>query len=177
MSTRPSRVSTAAAANLATSVAPGAPAPLAARVPSCRTQRSDLRVVELLERSRCWPASLDCTQRRKINREHAQGAGGRAPPHVEQILAVIDAVCEQRLDSEYAELCRRVIGRLARKRPSPIVRGDLASGQRESCTPSVRSTSFSTPRKAPTLQPTSSAPGSRSRRRRWRTRPQWFVTY
>lgn len=46
-------------------------------------------------------------------------------PHVDQILAVTDAVCEQHLDSEYAELCRRVAGRLARKRPSPLVRGDL----------------------------------------------------
>jgi hypothetical protein len=46
-------------------------------------------------------------------------------PYVDQILALTDAVCEQHLDSEYAELCRRVVGRLARKRPSPLVRGDL----------------------------------------------------
>lgn len=36
-----------------------------------------------------------------------------------------DEVCEQHLDSEYAELCRRLLGRLARKRPSPLLRGDL----------------------------------------------------
>lgn len=46
-------------------------------------------------------------------------------PYAEQILAVTDAVCEQHLDSEHAELCRPVVGRLARKRPSPLVRGDL----------------------------------------------------
>ena len=46
-------------------------------------------------------------------------------PYVDQILAVTDVICEQHLDSEYAELCRRVVGRLARKRPSPLVRGDL----------------------------------------------------
>jgi hypothetical protein len=46
-------------------------------------------------------------------------------PYVDQILAVTDGVCEQHLDSEYAELFRRVVGKLARKRPSPLVRGDL----------------------------------------------------
>lgn len=56
--------------------------------------------------------------------ERAQGSGVHAP-YVDQILAVTDAVCEQHLGSEYAELCRRVVGRLARKRPSPLVRGDL----------------------------------------------------
>ena len=28
-------------------------------------------------------------------------------------------------DAEYADLCRRLVARLARKRPSPLVRGDL----------------------------------------------------
>ena len=36
-----------------------------------------------------------------------------------------DAVCTQHLDAEYGELCRRLIGKLARKRPSPLARGDL----------------------------------------------------
>ena len=45
--------------------------------------------------------------------------------YVDPILAQTDAVCEQHLDAEYAELCRRVVGKLARKRPSPLVRGDL----------------------------------------------------
>ncbi len=46
-------------------------------------------------------------------------------PYAEQIVAVTDAVCEHHLDAEYAELSRRLVGRLARKRPSPLVRGDL----------------------------------------------------
>ena len=46
-------------------------------------------------------------------------------PYADQIIAVTDAFCEQHLDAEYAELCRRVVGRLRRKRPSPLVRGDL----------------------------------------------------
>jgi hypothetical protein len=33
-----------------------------------------------------------------------------------------EAYCAERLDSEYAELCRRLVAKLARKRPSPLVR-------------------------------------------------------
>lgn len=40
------------------------------------------------------------------------------------IVAVTDQACEQHLDGEYAELCRSLVGRLARRRPSPLVRGD-----------------------------------------------------
>jgi len=44
---------------------------------------------------------------------------------VEQVLARTDAFCLEHLDAEYASLCRRLTGRLARKRPSPLTRGDL----------------------------------------------------
>jgi len=47
-----------------------------------------------------------------------------ALPHAERVIAVTDAVCLEYLDAEYAELCRRLAGRLARKRPSPLARGD-----------------------------------------------------
>ena len=43
---------------------------------------------------------------------------------VAAIVAVTDLACEQHLDGEYAELCRSLVDRLARKRPSPLVRGD-----------------------------------------------------
>ena len=43
---------------------------------------------------------------------------------VAAILAITDPVCEQHFDREYAQLCRSLVGRLARKRPSPLVRGD-----------------------------------------------------
>ncbi len=43
----------------------------------------------------------------------------------EQIIAVTDEVCLEHLDEEYADLCRRLVAKLARKRPSPLVRGDL----------------------------------------------------
>jgi hypothetical protein len=43
---------------------------------------------------------------------------------VATIVAIIDLVCEQHLDGEYAVLCRTLTVRLARKRPSPLDRGD-----------------------------------------------------
>lgn len=39
------------------------------------------------------------------------------------ILAVTDEACEAHLDGEYAQCCRVLIGRLARKRPSHLARG------------------------------------------------------
>lgn len=41
-----------------------------------------------------------------------------------QIIDVTDAACREHLDDEYRLLVRRLVARLARKRPSPIVRGD-----------------------------------------------------
>jgi len=45
-------------------------------------------------------------------------------PYADQVVAVTDAVCRERLDVEYADLCRAVVGKLGRKRPSPLTRGD-----------------------------------------------------
>jgi uncharacterized protein DUF6398 len=42
---------------------------------------------------------------------------------VAEIVELTDPVCVLRLDREYAELCRRLVVKLARKRPSPIERG------------------------------------------------------
>lgn len=44
---------------------------------------------------------------------------------VGEILAITDRVCLGHLDGEYAELCRRLVAKLARKRPSPLARGAL----------------------------------------------------
>jgi hypothetical protein len=41
-----------------------------------------------------------------------------------EILAIIDEACASHLDDEYARLCRVLVARLARKRPSPLIRGD-----------------------------------------------------
>jgi uncharacterized protein DUF6398 len=42
---------------------------------------------------------------------------------VDEIEAFTDQFCAERLDAEYADLCRRLIAKLARKRPTPLVRG------------------------------------------------------
>lgn len=42
----------------------------------------------------------------------------------EAVLALADSFCDRHLDAEYKELCRRLIHKLARKRPSPLSRGE-----------------------------------------------------
>ena len=49
---------------------------------------------------------------------------GKLRVRVQDIAGLTDAACAERLDLEYAELCRRLLAKLARKRPSPIERGD-----------------------------------------------------
>lgn len=41
-----------------------------------------------------------------------------------EIVAITDQLCLGCLDREYAELCMSLVARLARKRPSPLLRGD-----------------------------------------------------
>jgi Domain of unknown function (DUF6398) len=45
--------------------------------------------------------------------------------NVGEILAITDRLCWEHLDAEYAELCRQLVAKLARKRPSPLERGAL----------------------------------------------------
>lgn len=42
---------------------------------------------------------------------------------VEEIAALVDGFCQEHLNEEYAQLCRRLSDKLARKRPSPLVSG------------------------------------------------------
>jgi len=44
---------------------------------------------------------------------------------VEQINGLTDGFCQEYLDVEYAGLCRKLVGAIARRRPSPLERGDL----------------------------------------------------
>src|SRR5579862_8077589 len=46
-------------------------------------------------------------------------------PRVAEILAITDGLCAARLDREYAGLARELVARLARRRPSPLARGDV----------------------------------------------------
>jgi hypothetical protein len=43
----------------------------------------------------------------------------------EEIFKLTDPFCTEHLDAEYGELVRKLIAKLARKRPSPLARGDL----------------------------------------------------
>ena len=43
----------------------------------------------------------------------------------EAIISFTDSFCRQRLNEEYATLCRELAAALARKRPSPLTRGKL----------------------------------------------------
>jgi hypothetical protein len=43
----------------------------------------------------------------------------------QQIMEVTDVACREHLDEEYGRLTRRLVARLARKRPSPLTRGDV----------------------------------------------------
>jgi hypothetical protein len=46
-------------------------------------------------------------------------------PDVEQIVALTDEFCAEHLDAEYATLCALLVAKLSRKRPSPLLRGDM----------------------------------------------------
>ena len=45
-------------------------------------------------------------------------------PRASETIEIADAFCAEHLDAEYGGLCRRLIARLARKRPSPLERGE-----------------------------------------------------
>jgi hypothetical protein len=44
-----------------------------------------------------------------------------------EITALTDALCQEKLNEEYAQLCREMTATLARKRPSPLVGGHAKS--------------------------------------------------
>ena len=44
-------------------------------------------------------------------------------PIIEEIARLVDAFCNEHLNDEYADLCRKLTEKLARKRPSPLVSG------------------------------------------------------
>ncbi len=46
---------------------------------------------------------------------------------VEEITGLVDAFCHEHLNDEYADLCRQLIEKLGRKRPSPLVSGKPSS--------------------------------------------------
>ncbi len=51
------------------------------------------------------------------------GIAEEVQPVFEDIAGLVDAFCREHLNAEYADLCRRLAEKLARKRPSPLVSG------------------------------------------------------
>jgi len=45
-------------------------------------------------------------------------------PVFDDIVSITDLFCQQHLDAEYTALCVKLTAKLARKRPSPLLRGD-----------------------------------------------------
>jgi hypothetical protein len=51
------------------------------------------------------------------------GISDEVRPVFEEIASLVDAFCRERLNEEYAVLCGKLVEALARKRPSPLLRG------------------------------------------------------
>ena len=58
-----------------------------------------------------------------MSKKQSESVPSSVEPAYSAIINLTDAVCNQHLNSEYAELARRLAATLARKRPSPILRG------------------------------------------------------
>jgi hypothetical protein len=53
-----------------------------------------------------------------------KGKGSVVSTAADEIAGITDRLCAENLDAEYGALCRKAIARLARKRPSPLLRGE-----------------------------------------------------
>ena len=67
-------------------------------------------------------------------------------PVADEIVGITDSVCLSVLDEEYADLARRAVAKLARKRPSPLQAGRRATWAAGVCMRWDMSTSCPTPR-------------------------------
>ena len=56
-------------------------------------------------------------------RKATSKGSGEVGPVLERIVAMTDQFCREKLNEEYAVLCRRLAEKLARKRPSPLLGG------------------------------------------------------
>jgi hypothetical protein len=73
------------------------------------------------------PAKMKATPKKGAAGAGTTRGGSTAPAAVrsahDRIVSLTDAFCREHLDEEYGALCRKLAGVLARKRPSPLVRG------------------------------------------------------
>jgi hypothetical protein len=77
------------------------------------------------------PASVPAaapTAARPSGRRKKLASGGEAAQEVLRVIVgLTDDFCRQHLDDEYRELCRLLAQKLARKRPSPLLKGEPAA--------------------------------------------------
>ena len=59
----------------------------------------------------------------KKTRQKATRTSDEVKESLEVIAGMTDQFCRERLNDEYATLCRKLTGKLARKRPSPLLSG------------------------------------------------------
>jgi hypothetical protein len=74
------------------------------------------------------PFHKDSTKKKRKSSKQQPATGGCAADvkaAFEAIVRMTDAFCRDHLNDEYAILCRNLAAALARKRPSPLVRGKL----------------------------------------------------
>lgn len=69
------------------------------------------------------PLALAAIAPKAKPRPKPQATPGDAAAVAKVIVGMIDHFCREHLNDEYAELCRRLTEKLARKRPSPLVSG------------------------------------------------------
>ena len=73
------------------------------------------------------PAGTKAATRKRATKAGATRGGSKAPAKArtahDRIVGLTDAFCREHLDEEYGALCRKLAGVLARKRPSPLMRG------------------------------------------------------
>ena len=62
-----------------------------------------------------------------MNLEPSETVPKSLKPIYEQIVGMTNAFCEQHLDGEYARLCVKMAASLARRRPSPLTKGQTRS--------------------------------------------------
>ena len=59
--------------------------------------------------------------------DRGPGVPAKIRPKYDPIWALVEPFCRQRLNDEYAEVCRHLLGMLARRRPSPLASGTAAA--------------------------------------------------
>ncbi len=58
-----------------------------------------------------------------MKKNRSQSFPEKMRPLYEAIIGITDELCQNHLNQEYAELCRRMAAALSRKRPSPLLQG------------------------------------------------------